>query len=340
MSKQLRGIRFRLAEHIRGEPLDPPRWAEEPRLRRKTDLPDGMGTKIAILDSGISRHPWLHGSYAEPPGLDAVELWDLSADPLPRHIGHGTFVSGVVLHYAPQATLIPRRVIDMAGHADDAELAAVIDSLRPLDPDVLNLSLAPEAEAGAPDEGTSLTLQAIRTLQDECGTVVVVAAGNDGETFPTEHLAPDDDLTVVVGALDLGGRPAWFSNRQFVTIWAPGVDVLSSFVHWDGPIVGGSNHHSHDPAQQSPPVRPTAPFTGWARWNGTSFAAPAVAGAVAAEISRLCHVADRKVRRQTALGNVLEAARDVDVDGEKGKMLAAVPVALQGPPAAEHPGWR
>jgi subtilisin family serine protease len=346
-------VRFRLANHILGVPSGPPSWAEEPRLRDKADFQEGGGTRVAVLDSGISRHPWLSGSYREPLAVDASDVWDLSAEALPRHIGHGTFVAGVVLQYAPRTHLIPRRVVDLDGEADDAHLAAVITGLRELDPDVVNISLTPATEPGEVDEGTSKTLAAVRTLQDDLGTIVVVSAGNDPDRFPEEHLAPYDERTVVVGALDLSGRPAWFSNKQYVNIWAPGVDVLSSFVHWPGLLAPtepsdhghadhghpdhGHDQHGHDHPQPPPgpaeePTLPVAPFAGWARWNGTSFAAPAVSGAIALEVGRLTGVAPRAERRRLALLRVLDAARDIDVDGEKGKALTAAPIALQGPP--------
>jgi len=360
--------RFRLANHIIGAPAEPARWAEEPRLRDKGGFGEGRGVTVAVLDSGISRHPWLAGSYHQPLGLDASDLWDLSGAALPRHVGHGTFVAGLVLQYAPATSLVSRRVVDLDGHADDADLAAVINGLRQLNPDVINLSLSPEVEPGTVDEGTSQTLAAVRALQDECGTIFVVAAGNSGDQFPVEHLAPQDELTVVVGALDLSGQPAWFSNTQFVNLWAPGVDVISSFVHWNGLLApnqpddhddgpddghqhgghehghehgGGHNnsavaqrpgHHDPTPPAPAPATRPVAPFAGWARWNGTSFAAPAVTGAIAAEISKLSSVTDPIQRRRFALDKVMDAARDIEVNGEKSKALTAAPIALQGPP--------
>ncbi|MFL6130839.1 MAG: S8 family peptidase [Mycobacteriales bacterium] len=352
-------IRYRLANHVQGLPFDPPRWGEQPRTRPKKSLRQGLDTKVAVLDSGVSQHPWLAGSFAEDPlPEDALELWDLSKPALPRHVGHGTFVAGVILQYAPAARLLPRRVINIDGDADDFRLSAVIDALVDLDPDVVNLSLGPTLadEPGEVDEGTQRTVAALRRLQDVCGTVVVVAAGNSAEPFPADHIAPEDPLTVVVGALDLSGRPAWFSRKEPVQIWAPGVDILSSFVHFDGPVA--LNHpdpHEHHPAGGShlqpnaeqtdagpehggstpatmQAQHPVAPFTGWARWNGTSFAAPAVAGALCAEISALAHIADRKQRRQQALAAVMDAARTLPDDVE-GVALAAWPVALEGPPA-------
>lgn len=339
--------RFRLANHVQGLPFDPPRWGEQPRLRPKDSLTQGSGTTIGVLDSGVSAHPWLADSFAEKQlPEDALELWDLSRRALPRHVGHGTFVSGVVLQYAPAAALLPRRVINIDGDADDFRLAAVIDALVDADPDVVNLSLGPTDvdEPGEVDEGTQKTVAALGRLQDTCGTVVVVAAGNTAEPFPAEHIAPEDPLTVVVGALDLSGQPAWFSRSHPVQIWAPGVDILSSFVYFDGPVAldhpgnGHGHEHAHEHGQEHRGTEPEqlqapiAPFTGWARWNGTSFAAPAVAGAICAEISALANVvANRKERRQRALDKVLHDARPLTGD-VKGIALAARPVALQGPP--------
>jgi subtilisin family serine protease len=339
-----------LASHVKGTPSDAPRWAEQPRLRDRAALTAGSGTTVAVVDSGLSRHPWLFDGDNTPLDPAAAEIWDLSAPALPRHVGHGTFVAGVVRQYAPRAGLIGRRVIDMNGHADDADLAAALHSLVECDPDVVNLSLVPGDEPGETDEGTSRTLAAVRRLQEECGTVIVTAAGNDGDDFPTERLAPDDELTVVVGALDLGGQPAWFSNTRHVNIWAPGVDVLSTFIWWTGLLsatVHDDDHdHDHDahtvlglsaaPAEElpAPPIVPVAPFTGWARWNGTSFAAPAVAGAIAAEIGRLHHIGDPKRRRLTALRHVLGSTATIDADNDKRPVLAAKPIVLAGPTTA------
>src|SRR5215204_3609848 len=164
-TRTMKQRRFPLANHVQGLPFDPPRWGERPRLRPKKSLRQGRGTTVAVLDSGVSAHPWLLGSLAERPiPEDGLELWDLSRPALPRQVGHGTFVAGVVLQYAPAATLLPRRVIDIKGDADDMRLSAVIDALVDKDPDVVNLSLGPTAidEHGEVDEGTERTVAALR----------------------------------------------------------------------------------------------------------------------------------------------------------------------------------
>lgn len=336
-------MRYRLLNHVHGLPSDPPRWGERPRLRSKTSLQQGAGTTIAVLDSGASEHPWLQGSFTEDPLPDSArELWDLSEAALPRQVGHGTFVCGVVLQYAPAAKLMPRRVIDIEGDAHDDQLAGVIEELIACDPDIVNLSLGPTPadEPGEVDEGTAKTMTALAELQDRCGTIVVAAAGEIDEEATSEQLAPAGPLSLIVGALDLSGQPAWFSGIKPVTIWAPGVDVLSSFVHYEGPI---SLAKPGDHTEPAPSEFPVAPFAGWARWNGTSFAAPAVTGAIAAELSALVEDADpatdRRQLRLHAVRNVLHRARPL-LDGppaaggsSTGLVLNAIPVAMVGPPA-------
>jgi subtilisin family serine protease len=349
-----RGRRYRLLNHVHGLPYDPPRWGEQPRLRSKTTLRQGAGTTVAVLDSGASEHEWLRGSFAEDPLPDSArEFWDLSTDALPRQVGHGTFVCGVVLQYAPATRLLPRRVIDMTGDAHDDQLAAVIRSLIPVNPDVVNLSLGPTPadEPGEVDEGTAQTVAALTELQRECGTVVVAAAGDVNEELPGEQLAPPGRLSLIVGALDLGGQPAWFSGIKPVTIWAPGVDILSSFLFHDGPVSlahPGDHDDEDDHDGPEPSEFPVAPFTGWARWNGTSFAAPAVSGAIAAEIGALAQRAgpghDRRDLRLEAVRRVMDRARPLPdgtpasgTDGApSGLALLAAPVALVGPPADDH----
>jgi hypothetical protein len=359
-----RGRRYRLLNHVHGLPFDPPRWGEQPRLRPKTTLEQGVGTTVAVLDSGASEHPWLLGSFTEDPLPDAArELWDLSSGVLPRQVGHGTFVCGVVLQYAPAAKLLSRRVIDMYGDAHDDDLARVIRELIPMDPDVVNLSLGPTPvdEKGETDEGVAKTMAALADLQRECGTVVVSAAGDIGEELPGEQLAPTGPLSLIVGALDLSGQPAWFSGAKPVTIWAPGVDVLSSFVHYAGPVSlahPGEHEHAENHADDAddhaddhadvpePSEQPVAPFVGWARWNGTSFAAPAVSGAIAAAITALAADeggSDRRELRARAVQQVLDRARPLadgalaaDGGAATGGALIGLPVALLGPPAGDR----
>ena len=102
-------------------------------------------------------------------------------------------------------------------------------------------------------------------------TYQVRSAGNDSCCRPTYPAA----LPGVVGVGALGPcGPAPFTNHgPWVRACAPGTDIVDSFfLEWNGseqPLSGGP-----DPDD----------FHGWARWSGTSFSAPIVAGVLAREM--------------------------------------------------------
>jgi subtilisin family serine protease len=125
--------------------------------------------------------------------------------------------------------------------------------------DILNLSFS-----GYTLHGMAPLAQAVIQLQ-LAGTVVVASAGNDATCVPAYPAAFPGVISV--GAIGPSG-PAWFTNYgPWVRACAPGVDIVSTFfTEWARPD--------------------DETFSGWARWSGTSFAAPAVVGALAAAMQR------------------------------------------------------
>ena len=97
--------------------------------------------------------------------------------------------------------------------------------------------------------------------------VGVAAAGNLQTSRPYFPAALPG--VIGVGGLDRGG-PAWFTNfGSWVDACAPAVNVVSTFFNDVTETIDG----------QAP-----RHFQEWARWSGTSFAAPKVAGAIAQEM--------------------------------------------------------
>ncbi|RAY10963.1 peptidase S8 and S53 subtilisin kexin sedolisin [Actinomadura craniellae] len=212
---------------------------------------------VAVLDTGLSPHPWYErtGWYAEHPP-DAAEVLDTDLDlELDSQAGHGTFVAGVLLQHAPAVRLRAHRVIGGDGIGDEFTVLRALARMGR--PDIVNISLGCHTYDDRPSPVLGRALAALD------GTVAVACAGNGATDRPFWPAALDQ--VIAVGALD-GADRAWFSNHgPWVDACAPGVDVRSCHVRFPAAEDG------------DPPA-----FEGYAAWSGTSFAAPAVAGTIAA----------------------------------------------------------
>jgi Subtilase family len=219
---------------------------------------------VAVLDTGLSPHPWYDATDWYAAQRDEVaEVLDADLDyELDAQAGHGTFIAGVLLRHAPGARIRAKRVIGGDGVGDELDVLRALAWLASWGrADVVNLSLGCHTYDDRP---SPLVARAIAALGRR--TVVVACAGNHASDRPFWPAALKH--VIAVAALD-GADRAWFSDYGWwVDACAPGVGVASCFVRFDGP---------------RPPVRGIDPdeFHGYASWSGTSFAAPAVAGAIA-----------------------------------------------------------
>lgn len=216
---------------------------------------------VAILDTGLSPHPWYEdeGWFREQ-SAEVAEVLDSDLDhELDAQAGHGTFIAGVVLRHAPSARLRARRVIGGDGIGDEADVIRALAWLAAWGrADVVNISLGCHT---FDDRPSPVLARAITALGRR--TVVVACAGNAAADRPFWPAA----LKPVIGVAALDGEErAWFSNYGWwVDAATQGVDVTSSYVRFDGARTG---------------------FRGYATWSGTSFAAPAVAGRIAGLAAR------------------------------------------------------
>lgn len=230
---------------------------------------------VAIVDSGVDlEHPDLVDRFVRDAsgaivGLDLVDDDGVPDDPL----GHGTLVAGIaaatadngigVAGTSPQARLLPVRVLDEEGRGTTADVDAGIRWAVDNGATVVNLSLE---SAGGVNGGsllgnvTSAPVAAVQYAWNR-GVVVVAAAGNSGDAF-TDY--PASSPVVLVGATDRDDRRAEFSDTgRDDLLMAPGVDIVST---WCQP-------RDDDPCWSDERTYGIA--------DGTSFAAPHVAGAVA-----------------------------------------------------------
>ncbi|MBD0337689.1 MAG: S8 family serine peptidase [Thermoleophilia bacterium] len=268
---------------------------------------DGDGIKIAILDDGLDqRHPFFDpAGYAYPAGFPKgntafttrkviaarafpprTPRWRNASLPFdPQLSGHGTHVAGIaagnantpavgrgttVSGVAPRAYLGNYKVLTTptaAGlglNGNSPEIAAGIEAAVADGMDVINLSLGePEVEPTR-----DLVTRAVDGAVD-AGVVVAIAAGNDGDVHGSGSVGSPASAAKAITVAALATRtlvasfsstgPTPLSLRMKPELAAPGVDVLSSV-----------------PSRQGL----------WARFSGTSMAAPHVAGYAALLLER------------------------------------------------------
>ncbi len=210
---------------------------------------DGTAVKVAIIDTGLNfDHPEFAAKSGQfVSGYDFVDD-DTYAFDEPGGIasGHGTFVAGAVALVAPGAELWAYRALDTLGRSDGYTLANAV--VRAVDDGckIVNLSLGLVGRHDALDD-------AIHYAYDN-NVIVVAAVGNDSTGDPNLFPYPaKEPNTIAVAALDSLNLKADFSNYgKKVDLSAPGTRVYAPYLD-----------------------------TSYAWWDGTSFAAPLVAGAAA-----------------------------------------------------------
>jgi thermitase len=236
----------------RGGPYGPPASAES------YQLPAGpaadAAVRIAVIDTGVWRDSPLPAGWYEAGARDYDDTIDADTD-----VGHANFIVGVIMSKTSNARVRIVKVLDANGMCTEADLAAALLALR--DVDVVNLSLG----AFSHDDQPPLLLQAaLAALLHGQDRVVVAAAGNEGSAgrpyWPAGFAAsaPFASQVLAVAAHDGSQVCSWSNTGPWVDLTAPGSDITSTYVT-----------HEEFP-------------TGFARWSGTSFAAPYVAAAVAA----------------------------------------------------------
>jgi subtilisin family serine protease len=224
---------------------------------RRCDL-NASSVVIAIIDSGVDLdHPDLQANLRA--GFDFVE-----GDAVPEDgDGHGANVAGIaaaalngigVAGVAPTAKILPVRVLDDngSGYLSDIADGIIYAADRA---QVLNLSLGGTTNS-------STMLNAITYAAVTKGRLVIAAAGNCGDSNYLANGCAVQNQTfypaaysnaMAVAATTIVDTRASFSNvGSYVDIAAPGVGILNTYI--------GNNYAS---------------------FNGTSQAAPHVAGLAA-----------------------------------------------------------
>jgi subtilisin len=281
----------------------PAAWGAEPRMR-------GDGVQVAVIDDGVDpANPDLSGVGKVVDGGDCSGDECLAGGGTSPSGSHGTAVAALVaaneddegiVGVAPDATVVAYKVFAdaEAGTTSTAIVNAMLDAAERPEVKVINLSL------GGPFS-SRLEREAMASIRARRPDLVVVAsAGNDARELPNSPAGLDGVLSV--GASQRGGDGRWrvasFSNRGDVDILAPGVAVTS---WWEGDL---------------------------ADLDGTSFAAPEVAG-VAAGLAAVGVTGDRARAAIVASAEAPVAAEVVAAASGAGRADALAAVSLATGPA-------
>ena len=188
---------------------------------------------VAVVDSGVSKHPELEGRIL--PGFNSHSYYHDRSDATDDH-GHGTHVAasiaGTVCGIAPAAKILPVKVLGGDGSASIEEVITGLQFIRDWRDendntvDIVNMSLSCPGsylERSPIGEAFHNIIKELVSM----GILVVAASGNTGKEevqYPAHY-----QEVVAVGAVDITEKVTFFSTRnKEVDVCQLGVGVLSA----------------------------------------------------------------------------------------------------------------
>jgi subtilisin family serine protease len=279
----------------------------------------GQPATVAVIDTGAAEKRrddgWLNEidritADEDPRGVGNIdplyEFSPLGERYLDYDAGHGEFVTGIVRQIARGATIKVYRALASDGVGTEVAVACAMIQAVNEGADIINLSLGCQTLDDQPPIAIKAALEVIRERERQDGRdiLVVAAAGNFGDTRPCWPAAFRDVVSVAGLAPDM--LPSEWSSRGFwVTCSTIGQGLRSTYVE-------GRQSFEFDPTPH------TFGADAWAAWNGTSFAAPQITGALAWLYQ------EEKLSLRDALRRLLAAGRPIPDFGHAVKILPGI----------------
>ena len=255
----------------------------------------GVGVIVAVVDSGSGPNPDLNQNLL--PGRSIVRGRNEDSATDVDMTGHGSHVAGIIAAQmnndigiagvAPNAQILPIRILDSRGNGSENDLAAAIRLAVDQGARVINLSLGGKSQTNA--------LQSALEYAASKSVLVVAAAGNGGPNADTTYPA-GNDLTIAVTAVDLTlNSPSFAQRGSYIDISAPGINICST-IRTDVTV---------DPARRC--AGANEPYL---NMSGTSMAAAFVSGVAALVLGARPNYTAQQVREV-----MVATARDLGLAG-------------------------
>ena len=198
--------------------------------RKSLEYATGKGIRIALIDSGVdTTHPVLSGRLDLERGKSYVD----DDDSLTDYHCHGTETAGLIAQIAPDATIVPYKVMNATDGESRWTLAAIVDAVNDGN-DVINLSLGTYKCVDDCDERILIAAykRAIRYAQNN-DVAVFASSGNKGidldenyESNRVLHLPGEIKGVNTIASVWNGSEASYSNYGSCVEFCAPGGDLV------------------------------------------------------------------------------------------------------------------
>lgn len=266
----------------------------------------GYGVTVGVLDTGVDPDHVVFQGRLAPDGYDFVsddaEPWeeangiDDDGDGMTDDgFGHGSMVAGIIALVAPQAKILPVRVLDDEGRGDAWNITKAVRYAINHGANVLNLSF------GVPRTISTIGHQI--SFADSLGVPVVAGAGNDSTESPV-YFPGAHSKAMLITALD-------------------SLDVKASFADWNSKVLVSAPGTG---------VRSAYPGGQWGLGAGCSFATPFVTGEVALVLALEPGMSNDQVKNrvEAAVDPIDQIPGNQPYEGKLGSGRVFLPLALDG----------